>query len=326
METNNSVAPFVLKTYQMVSDPTTDRLISWGKANNSFIVVDPLDFSQRILPAYFKHNNFSSFVRQLNTYGFRKVDPDRWEFANEWFLRGQTHFLKNIVRRKHHRNSSSLQKHEDEEDEEILMEIARLKQEQKTLEEELDLMNKRLEATEKRPQQMMAFLYKVVEDPEIIPRMMLEKERTKRLTGDKKRRLLISSSSSPPSSSSGPAATSSTSVKSEEGEEGTTLGAVSSISLPDIPAFCRSPASPEPTSAGWLSQRQVTGTQQQSYAFGTISGYHHQMPPAGSAAVAGGLWAAVNSGSGDVDYFGGIKDGAEARPPPYPFSLLGGGF
>ena len=61
-------APFLTKTHQMVEEASTDEVISWAEQGRSFVVWKPVELARDLLPLHFKHCNFSSFVRQLNTY------------------------------------------------------------------------------------------------------------------------------------------------------------------------------------------------------------------------------------------------------------------
>uniref|UniRef100_A0A7N0T9S5 HSF-type DNA-binding domain-containing protein n=1 Tax=Kalanchoe fedtschenkoi TaxID=63787 RepID=A0A7N0T9S5_KALFE len=100
MAVRSAPAPFLTKTFQLIDDPSTNDVVSWNVDGSTFVVWKTAEFAKDLLPKYFKHNNFSSFVRQLNTYGFRKTVPDKWEFANEHFKKGQAELLTEIRRRK----------------------------------------------------------------------------------------------------------------------------------------------------------------------------------------------------------------------------------
>ena len=66
-------APFLTKTHQMVEERATDEVISWAEQGRSFVVWKPVELARDLLPLHFKHCNFSSFVRQLNTYVSTRV-------------------------------------------------------------------------------------------------------------------------------------------------------------------------------------------------------------------------------------------------------------
>ncbi|XDV54401.1 hypothetical protein PO909_022697 [Leuciscus waleckii] len=111
MKHSNSVPAFVSKLWALVEAESTNELICWSQDGCSFLVQDEQRFSREVLPLYFKHSNMTSFVRQLNMYGFHKVvhvdaglpkadgQVNCVEFQHEDFHRAQPHLL-GLIRRK----------------------------------------------------------------------------------------------------------------------------------------------------------------------------------------------------------------------------------
>ena len=56
---------FLKKCFHMITDCDPD-IATWSDAGDSFIVKDVTKFSAEVIPTIYKHNKFSSFVRQLN--------------------------------------------------------------------------------------------------------------------------------------------------------------------------------------------------------------------------------------------------------------------
>ncbi|KAJ1431430.1 HSF-type DNA-binding-domain-containing protein, partial [Ochromonadaceae sp. CCMP2298] len=79
----------------------------WSEKGDTVIIKDVKQFAEKIIPTAYKHNNFSSFVRQLNFYGFRKIKSESmehsewWEFRHPQFLRDAPQLLSEIKRSVH---------------------------------------------------------------------------------------------------------------------------------------------------------------------------------------------------------------------------------
>lgn len=112
---------FLRKTYHMINT-CDENVASWGEDGTTFVVKNPDTFEKVIIPQFFKHSKFSSFVRQLNFYGFRKIkfaDTIRintaleqktanfWRFRHENFRKGREDLLIEIKRSNSNRPSNS---------------------------------------------------------------------------------------------------------------------------------------------------------------------------------------------------------------------------
>ncbi|CAA0395151.1 unnamed protein product [Arabidopsis thaliana] len=210
-------APFLVKTYEMVDDSSTDQIVSWSANNNSFIVWNHAEFSRLLLPTYFKHNNFSSFIRQLNTYGFRKIDPERWEFLNDDFIKDQKHLLKNIHRRKPIHSHSHPPASSTDQERAVLQEqmdklsrekaaieakLLKFKQQKVVAKHQFEEMTEHVDDMENRQKKLLNFLETAIRNPTFVKNFGRKVEQLDISAYNKKRRLPEVEQSKPPSEDS----------------------------------------------------------------------------------------------------------------------------
>ncbi|KAI9158328.1 Heat shock factor protein [Paramyrothecium foliicola] len=101
------IPPFVQKLSSFLEERKNEDLIRWSEKGDSFIVLDEDEFAKTLIPELFKHNNYASFVRQLNMYGFHKrvglsdnsmraserKNKSPSEYSNPFFRRGHPNLL-----------------------------------------------------------------------------------------------------------------------------------------------------------------------------------------------------------------------------------------
>jgi HSF-type DNA-binding len=75
-------------------------IITWLPHGRAWRILKPRDFEVRVIPMFFEHSKFSSFVRQANGWGFRRITQgrDRSAYYHEQFLRGLPFLSKTMKR------------------------------------------------------------------------------------------------------------------------------------------------------------------------------------------------------------------------------------
>jgi len=128
-------------------DTCNPTISCWSDDGDTFLIKEPEVFAREIIPQFFKHNNFSSFVRQLNFYGFRKIknDPIKlsdernnieskwWKFKHEKFLKGRPDLLSEIRKSNQNQNVD-------------LEEVGKLKEEVRNLKDVIRVMRAEMDA------------------------------------------------------------------------------------------------------------------------------------------------------------------------------------
>mmetsp|Transcript_609 Transcript_609/g.1323 ORF Transcript_609/g.1323 Transcript_609/m.1323 type:complete len:496 (+) Transcript_609:226-1713(+) len=89
-------ATFPTALFDILADPELDGIIAWLPHGRSWRLVDVDKFNEQVLSSYFNQSKYTSFIRQVNGWGFRRVQtgPEANSYYHELFLRGKSNLLK----------------------------------------------------------------------------------------------------------------------------------------------------------------------------------------------------------------------------------------
>jgi len=105
-KTGGVTQPFPDKLHEMLSHESSDdparAIVSWLPHGRAFIVRKPKEFTTEIMPKYFRQTKLTSFQRQLNLYGFRRITQgaDSGAYYHPLFLQGRPSLSQRMVRQK----------------------------------------------------------------------------------------------------------------------------------------------------------------------------------------------------------------------------------
>lgn len=102
MGKRKKLSNFIFKLNDILNNEKENAtMIHWNSSENGFVIENFEKLRNIVLPKYFKHHNYASFVRQLNLYDFHKTKNDKLvEFIHKKFQRNQLKMIKNIKRKK----------------------------------------------------------------------------------------------------------------------------------------------------------------------------------------------------------------------------------
>ena len=96
-------AKFPMRLHQLLEDAITEgfeHIVSWLPSGKAFRVHNSHAFENHVISRYFRQTRYKSFQRQLNLYGFERIQSgeDTGAYFHKLFVRNQFHLL-NALRR-----------------------------------------------------------------------------------------------------------------------------------------------------------------------------------------------------------------------------------